>query len=115
MGRIPAVFGGFAGAAGVALLALGAHHTGGANLTTAGEMLMVHAPLLYLLGLSGAGGLMQRSGLGFIIMGVILFAGSLTLRVLTGITLLPMLAPMGGSALILGWTILAIGALIGKR
>ncbi len=45
-----------------------------------------------------------------LIIGIIVFSGSLYLMAFTGITRLGMITPIGGLALIVGWVCLAIGA-----
>lgn len=112
-GRSLGAFGGFSGAAGVALLALGAHHPAGATLTTAGQMLLFHAPLFFVMGLSGQSARLApfgRIALGIIVAGLIFFAGDLVLRALLGWRVLAWLAPVGGGMVILGWLGLGIFA-----
>ena len=47
----------------------------------------------------------------FILVGMVLFSGSLYLLVVTGITLLGMVTPIGGCALIIGWLLLFTAAM----
>ncbi|HTD29134.1 MAG TPA: DUF423 domain-containing protein [Xanthomonadaceae bacterium] len=54
---------------------------------------------------------MQRVGLCVLLIGTILFAGSLAFAAVAGIE--PTLAPYGGSLLIVGWLIIATGFLFG--
>jgi uncharacterized membrane protein YgdD (TMEM256/DUF423 family) len=42
----------------------------------------------------------------FLLIGMLLFSGSLYLLVFTGISMLGMVTPMGGCALIIGWLLL---------
>lgn len=110
-GRALAAFGGLSGAAGVTLLAMGAHHSAGAPLTTAGQMLLFHAPFLFVMGSSGQSARLApfgRIALGILVVGLIFFCGDLVLRALLGVRLLAYLAPIGGSMLILGWIGLGI-------
>lgn len=50
---------------------------------------------------------LQRAGYAFIA-GIVLFSGSLYLYVLTGVTAIAMITPIGGTAFILGWLWLAL-------
>ena len=53
----------------------------------------------------------RRIGLCVILVGMVLFCGSLALAALQGFE--PVLAPFGGSLLILGWLLIATGFLFG--
>jgi uncharacterized membrane protein YgdD (TMEM256/DUF423 family) len=53
----------------------------------------------------------RRIGLCVILVGMVLFSGSLALAALHGVE--PVLAPFGGSLLILGWLLIAAGFLFG--
>lgn len=48
------------------------------------------------------------------LLGILLFSGSLYVLTLTGETLWGMVAPVGGTAFIVGWFALAIGAIAGR-
>lgn len=106
------------GAAGVVLLAVGSHAAGGLA-TTAGQVLLFHAPAL----LGGALALklmmlnrgLGRIGLALIALGSALFAGDLALRAFTGYRLFPYAAPAGGFAMIAGWLVLTLAALAVPR
>ncbi len=50
---------------------------------------------------------LQRAGYAFLL-GIVLFSGSLYAYVLTGVTSIAMITPLGGSAFIIGWLLLAI-------
>jgi uncharacterized membrane protein YgdD (TMEM256/DUF423 family) len=107
---------GLFGACGVISAAMAAHGAGGDNLQTASQFLLLHAAAL--LGLAGLGGLRgaQRAGLALagllLVIGVALFAGDLASRALLGDRLFAFAAPTGGTCLILGWTVLAVSALL---
>jgi len=102
-------FSGLFGAAGVALAAA-ASHTGAANVATAADFLLIHAPALLALGLflPAAGRVLLAAGW-ILIAGVVLFAGDLLARHYLGDRLFPMAAPAGGSLMIAGWLVVAIG------
>jgi uncharacterized membrane protein YgdD (TMEM256/DUF423 family) len=100
--------GGLLGAAGVALSAVAAH-AGGGNVGTAAGFLLAHAPVLLAIGLHGRGRLLDAGGT-VLLAGVLLFCGDLLMRHYTGGRLFPMAAPIGGTATILGWLIVAASA-----
>jgi uncharacterized membrane protein YgdD (TMEM256/DUF423 family) len=106
---------GLLGAAGVALSAYAAHADGGANLTTAATFLLIHAAAVA--GLSAGGttrrGLLQAASL--LVIGVVLFSGDITLRVMTGASPWRMAAPTGGVMMIVGWLWVAAAAFLGTR
>ncbi|SMC35446.1 Uncharacterized membrane protein YgdD, TMEM256/DUF423 family [Fulvimarina manganoxydans] len=102
------------GAAGVAGAAYAAHGTANSMLAaTAAGMLLVHAPALLALAILvrqdwravGFAGL----GLG---LGTALFSGDLFARILFGDRLFANAAPIGGTVMIAGWLIVALGALL---
>ncbi len=111
-GRILLFLGGLFGAAGVALSAVNAH-IGGANVGTAASFLLAHAPALVAIGLLGGrrgDGVIRFGGL-LLLVGPLLFSGDLLMREFMGERLFPMAAPSGGTFTILGWIIVAIGAI----
>ncbi len=112
LGRILLFLGGLFGAAGVALSAVNAH-IGGANVGTAASFLLAHAPALVAIGLLGGrrgDGMIRFGGL-LLLVGPLLFSGDLLMREFMGERLFPMAAPSGGTLTILGWIIVAIGAI----
>lgn len=106
------------GAAGVILLAAGAHATGG-QATTAGQMLLFHASAL-LAGATGisAGrlrGAIAGPALWALALGVALFSGDLALRSFQLGRLFANAAPTGGLLAIAGWLGLAVAATFTRR
>jgi len=112
--------GAFAGAAGVALGAFGAH---GLRSRVAPDLLavfetgvryqLVHALALLAVGWAASrwpGGWVNASGCLFLA-GIVVFSGSLYVLVLTGIRWLGAITPIGGVAFIVGWVCLAVAAL----
>jgi len=104
---------GLLGALGVATAAA-ASHGGDTNLGIVANFLLFHAPAL--IGLS----LVPRSRLvivaGYVlIVGLAIFCGDLAMRSATGNALFPMAAPIGGTALILGWLMVAAAGLFNRR
>lgn len=100
--------GGLAGAAGVALSAAAAH-TGGHDIGIAASFLVMHAPALLAIGLFPRNRLLAAGG-AILLVGLLLFCGDLAMRDFAGHRLFPMAAPIGGSALILGWLVVAASA-----
>ncbi len=75
----------------------------------AGQYHLVHAAVL--VGLAwGQGRLLRFSGW-FIAAGIVLFSGTLYSNCLTGVRLFGMLAPVGGTALMVGWALMLVAAL----
>jgi len=106
------------GAAGVALLAAGAHAAGG-QATTAGQMLLFHACAAMAATLARKAGSLHdgiaRVAIVALMLGAALFAGDLTLRAFSGARLFAMAAPLGGGLTILGWLGIALSALVRGR
>lgn len=107
------VIAGLTGALGVISLALSAHSSAPALLSTAAQMLLFHAPLF--LGVGILAQIRQVPLLPFVVialgLGLFLFCGDLFSRVLTGQRLFPMSAPIGGMLVIVSWVGLALSAL----
>ena len=112
LGRILLFVGGLFGAAGVALSAVNAH-LGGVNIATAATFLLAHAPALVAIGLLGGrrGDGVTRFGGLLLLLGPLLFSGDLLMREFVGDRLFPMAAPSGGTLTIVGWIVVAIGAI----
>ncbi len=82
------------------------------DFKTGAEYQMYHALGLIAVGVAGTHGRsrwLNVAGWLFIV-GIVLFSGSLYGITLTGRTILGMIAPIGGTAFILGWIALAVGA-----
>ena len=100
------------GLSAVALGAVAAHAVADPNAAQALERaaiyLLVHASvLLYATGLSGTTALIARS---LLLIGIVLFCGSIELKYLFSVAGATTVAPTGGIALILGWLLLGISA-----
>lgn len=116
--RITGAIACLAGAAGVALAALGTHG-GYPRADTAARMLLFTAPaVLALLALGRNGDLaprIGRIGVPVLLAGAIVFAGDLVLRDV-GWRLLPgFAAPLGGMMMIAGWVLAATAMAMGRR
>ncbi len=107
------------GLAGVALLAAAAHITGTANVQTAGQMLLFHAPVIFGATVARKGGylhdLLARIALSALILGAALFAADLARRGFANEALFPRAAPIGGWFVLGGWLGLAVAAVLTKR
>ncbi|MEE7491789.1 DUF423 domain-containing protein [Methylobacterium oryzae] len=117
--RALAALAGLAGLLGVALSAAAAHIPGTDSLKTAAQFLLFHAPaILALVGL-GAAGLVRiglaRAAAGLLVAGLILFCGDLSVRAWLQHPLFPMAAPTGGFALMSGWLVGILCALVPAR
>jgi uncharacterized membrane protein YgdD (TMEM256/DUF423 family) len=108
-----------AGLLGVALSAAAAHIPGADSLKTAAQFLLFHAPAILALVGFGASGLawagLARVAAGLLVLGLILFCGDLAVRTWLQHPLFPMAAPIGGFALMGGWLIGILGALVPVR
>ena len=117
MSNLPAhlllVIAGLFGALGVAAAAR-ASHAGDDNLGIGANFLLLHAPVLIGLSLMAASRLALAAGI-MIAVGVAVFAGDLAMRSFTGNALFPMAAPIGGGAMILGWVLVAVTGIWGRR
>ena len=118
--KLPLVLAGLYGAAGVALMAAGSHAAGGGFATTAGQMLLFHAPAVVAAVLARDAGLLApglgRAAIYVLLAGPAIFSADLTLRTFgLAARLFPMAAPTGGSLTILGWFLLAAAAGMASR
>ena len=98
---------GLMGAAGVILLAAGAHAAPGAGLDGAGQMLLFHAAAVIALVGALAQGLAFRplaiaAAIG-LVAGATLFSADIAARAFAGHRLFPFAAPSGGIILIASW------------
>jgi uncharacterized membrane protein YgdD (TMEM256/DUF423 family) len=116
--RVLIVLASLSGLLGVGLSAAAAHITGG-NLTTAAQFLLFHAPaLLALVALIAVGALNPMLGqiAGYVlVLGLVLFCGDLSRRAFSGVALFPRAAPAGGIALMIGWLLVGVSALLRVR
>ncbi|TGL60972.1 DUF423 domain-containing protein [Leptospira sarikeiensis] len=121
---IPLFLSGLLGFLAVALGAFGAH--GLKSLVTPDLLVifetgaryhLIHAVVL--LGLSLSGKLSESKSLRFgfwsIVIGILIFSGSLYILTLTGVRILGAVTPFGGVALLLGWASIAYSAFSKKE
>jgi uncharacterized membrane protein YgdD (TMEM256/DUF423 family) len=97
----------------VALGAVAAHVVAEAQAVQALERAslyqLIHAlALLYATGLTGKAALLARS---LLLVGIVLFCGSIELKYLFSLPQATTVAPTGGVALMLGWLMLGVSAL----
>jgi uncharacterized membrane protein YgdD (TMEM256/DUF423 family) len=104
---------GLLGATGVATAAA-ASHLGDTNLGIAANFLLFHAPALLGLGLVPRARLVTMAGY-VLLAGLAVFCGDLVMRRFADTPLFPMAAPVGGTALILGWLLITASALLTRR
>lgn len=106
---------GVMGAAGVALAAAASHGGDTLFLGSASAMCLAHAPVL--LGLYLAHKSFRTATLAALVLGLgtIIFAGDLVSRYALGDRLFPFAAPIGGTTMILGWLLMAVGAFFPMR
>jgi uncharacterized membrane protein YgdD (TMEM256/DUF423 family) len=113
--RIIVVVAALLGAAGVAAAA-GATHSGDqALLGPLSLVALTHAPALLALATYQPAFRFQPQAMVIIAFGAILFSIDLAVRHFTGAPFFPHAAPIGGTALIAGWLVLAVSAAIGRQ
>jgi len=106
---------GLLGAAGVALAAAASHGADTRLLGSASSMCLAHAPALLALHVGHRQIATATLAALVIATGTLLFAGDLLARHLGGSGLFPMAAPTGGTTMIIGWLLVALGAFIKRR
>jgi uncharacterized membrane protein YgdD (TMEM256/DUF423 family) len=104
------------GLLGVALSAVARHAERGADLQSASQFLLFHAPaLLALAALIAAAFVHDTTGriaALALVVGLLLFCGDLCSRDFLGRPLFPNAAPIGGFALMAGWLLIGVAALL---
>ncbi|MBT9290881.1 DUF423 domain-containing protein [Prosthecodimorpha staleyi] len=125
--RLHLLLAGLLGATGVALAAAASHlaartlaggdAAAGAGLGPASLLLVAHGAGLAALAALGMAVRSRMIGLAGIVLaaGSLLFAGDLALRAFQGARLFANAAPIGGSTMIAGWLLVALGALLARR
>jgi len=112
---------GLAGAAGVALAAVTAHKVDSPALATAATMLTLHAAAalgVIAVGMRVAPQKLWNAAAVLMLAAASLFSGEIALHTLTGNASFQMLAPTGGTLMIVSWlavAVLAIQGALGKR
>ncbi|KQV38178.1 MULTISPECIES: DUF423 domain-containing protein [unclassified Rhizobium] len=106
---------GLMGVAGVASAAAAAHGADPRLLGGASAMCMAHAPALIALSAAWDHIRLAAASALLLAIGTALFAGDLVLRHFAGHGLFPMSAPTGGTLMMLGWLVLATGAMLPRK
>lgn len=108
--RVTIFLAGLMGLFGVASAAAASHGADPRLLGGASAMCLAHAPAL--IGLYAAWPNLRTAGWAALLIsvGTTVFAADLTLRHFASHGLFPMLAPIGGSLMMLGWLVIAAGA-----
>lgn len=96
------------GAAGVAAAAAAAHVVGGGPMNAAALILLAHAPAILALGAVAGHTAIGLAAMAVLAAGSLVFAGDMAMRAWFGTALLPMAAPVAGSAIILAWIAAAL-------
>ncbi len=114
--RLLVALGALAGFLGVLLSAMGRHLPNEQYLTSAAQFLLFHAPALLALAALAAAGLVHdriaaAAGLA-LVLGLCLFCSDLAARDFLQRPLFPWAAPTGGIALMLGWLLVVLSALL---
>lgn len=94
------------------MAAAAAHGSDPRFLGAASAICLANAPALLVLGVVGRDLRLGVLSAALLLLGTVLFAGDLALRALVGQRLFPMAAPLGGTAMIVGWLLISLGALI---
>ena len=94
---------GLLGACGVGAAAAAAHGGFSPNLMTAATFMLLHAAPVLAIGLCRGGSRLWLACASLLVLGAFLFGGELSVGALTGARPLPLAAPTGGWAMILGW------------
>lgn len=117
--RILIFVGGIYGALGVAGSAMAAHMVNSDMLVTASHFLLFHAVALVAVGTASAaldgGRTALLTGASALALGTFLFTGDLAIRALSENLYHWGTAPYGGSVMIAGWVLVAIGGLLGSK
>lgn len=106
---------GILGAIGI-VAAAGASHAGDEHVLGPLSLIaLTQAPALLAFALISVPQLLPRIAASLIAVGALLFCADLAARHFTGSALFPMSAPIGGSAMILGWALLVPAAVLLRR
>jgi uncharacterized membrane protein YgdD (TMEM256/DUF423 family) len=113
--RLTIAAAGILGATGI-MAAAAASHAGDERILGALALIaLTHAPALLAIGLLAARQTLIRIATTLIGLGALIFCADLAVRHFTAIALFPMSAPIGGSAMILGWALLVPAAFMLRR
>ncbi|MBS0240015.1 MAG: DUF423 domain-containing protein [Proteobacteria bacterium] len=109
------VWAGLAGAAGVGLAAAAAHKVDSPALGTAATMLTLHAAAalgIFAVALRAAWAKLWRAVALLMLFAASLFTGEIAFHTFTGDASFQMLAPVGGSLMIISWLLVALAGFV---
>jgi len=106
---------GLLGAGGVLAAAAGGHAGDDRVLGAVAVIALTQAPAMLAFGLASPASRLMRVGAIAIGAGACLFSGILAARQILDVVILPMLAPASATATIVGWILVAIAGLVGRR
>lgn len=112
--RLTLATAGLIGAIGVMAAAAASHAGDSRNLSAIASICLAHGPALLALALLSGRPWLSRAGL-LLAAGTAVFAADLGMREWQGHSLFPMAAPIGGTAMILAWLLLAFAAIVDRR
>jgi uncharacterized membrane protein YgdD (TMEM256/DUF423 family) len=108
-------FAGALGVGGIIAAAAGSHSGDGRILGSVALVALTQAPAVLVFGLMSPPGRLLRAGAIAIGAGACLFSGVLAARQILDIVVLPMSAPLGAAATVVGWMLVAVSGLAGRR
>jgi len=114
-GRLMLLFAGLLGAGGVLAAAAGSHAGDDRVLGAVALIALTQAPAMIAFGLASPASWLLRVGAIAIGAGACLFSGILAVRQILDIVILPMSAPASATATVVGWILVAIAGLVGRR
>jgi uncharacterized membrane protein YgdD (TMEM256/DUF423 family) len=109
--RLALFVAGVLGAGGMAAAAA-ATHSGAPMLAPLSLIALTQAPVLLVFGLVPVAAIRLRTGALILGAGALLFTADLAVRHVSSVSLFPYAAPIGGSAMIIGWATIGISALV---
>ncbi|MEO5806975.1 DUF423 domain-containing protein [Devosia sp.] len=104
--------GGGVGALGVVAAAAGSHGVESRNYSSIAAICLSHGPLLVALGLYGLRNRWFTAATAMLALGTTLFAGDLLVLQQWGSSPFALAAPIGGTAMILGWLLIIVAAVM---
>lgn len=114
-GRLMLFFAGVLGTGGVLTAAAASHSGHNRVLGAVALVALTQAPAVLAFGLTTPTGRLLRAGAIAIGAGACLFSGVLAVRQILGVVVLPMSAPLGAGATVVGWLLVVVAALTGRR
>lgn len=112
--RLIVAVAGILGLAGIIAAAAASHDGDERILGSLALIALTQAPAVLALGLYGSG-MVFRVAAAVIAFGAVVFCADLAMRHFTGGRLFPMSAPLGGAAMIAGWLVVVLAAILTRR